>query len=99
MPGEIAKLSQVQSQLAMAIYPKVDKPWAFVIHQCSFPRVWTPEEERLFQAIGSRLADGLTSLSTYRHLRESEERFRLAFENANVGVCLVDLDGNLTVGQ
>ena len=29
-------------------------------------------------------------------LRESEERFRLAFENANTGVCLVDLKGNLT---
>ncbi len=29
-------------------------------------------------------------------LRESEERFRLAFENANTGVCLVDFDGNLT---
>lgn len=26
-------------------------------------------------------------------LRESEERFRLAFENANVGMCLVDTDG------
>ena len=31
-----------------------------------------------------------------RALRESEERFRLAFENANTGVCLVDPDGNLT---
>ena len=29
-------------------------------------------------------------------LRESEERFRLAFENANTGMCLVDLEGNLT---
>jgi PAS domain S-box-containing protein len=29
-------------------------------------------------------------------LQESEERFRLAFENANTGVCLVDLEGNLT---
>lgn len=28
-------------------------------------------------------------------LRESEERFRLAFENANDGVCLVGLDGRL----
>jgi len=28
-------------------------------------------------------------------LRDSEERFRLAFENANTGVCLVDLEGNL----
>ncbi|MGB6279373.1 MAG: PAS domain S-box protein [Syntrophobacteria bacterium] len=29
-------------------------------------------------------------------LRESEERFRLSFEYANVGMCLVDLDGRLT---
>lgn len=28
-------------------------------------------------------------------LRESEERFRLAFENASIGVCLVGLDGRL----
>jgi PAS domain S-box-containing protein len=28
-------------------------------------------------------------------LRESEERFRLAFDNANSGMCLVDLRGNL----
>jgi two-component system cell cycle sensor histidine kinase/response regulator CckA len=95
LPGEIARLSQVQSQLAMAIYPKGDKPWAFVIHQCSYPRVWTSEEERLLQAIGNRLADGLTTLLAHRSLRESEERFRLAFENANSGVCLVDLEGNI----
>jgi two-component system cell cycle sensor histidine kinase/response regulator CckA len=29
-------------------------------------------------------------------LQESEEKFRLTFENANIGVCLVDLEGNLT---
>jgi len=28
-------------------------------------------------------------------LRESEERFRHAFENANIGVCLVSIDGHL----
>jgi PAS domain S-box-containing protein len=31
-----------------------------------------------------------------KELREGEEKFRLAFENANTGVCLVDLEGNLT---
>ena len=31
-----------------------------------------------------------------RALKESEERFRLGFENANVGMCLVDLQGRLT---
>lgn len=29
-------------------------------------------------------------------LKESEERFRLGFENANIGMCLVDLDGHIT---
>jgi PAS domain S-box-containing protein len=29
------------------------------------------------------------------HLQQSEQKFRLAFENANVGMCMVDLDGNL----
>jgi PAS domain S-box-containing protein len=29
-------------------------------------------------------------------LQEIEERFRLAFENANIGMCLVDLQGRLT---
>jgi diguanylate cyclase (GGDEF)-like protein/PAS domain S-box-containing protein len=29
------------------------------------------------------------------HLRQSEERFRLAFENANTGMCLVDPQGRL----
>ena len=29
-------------------------------------------------------------------LIESEEKFRLAFDNANVGMCLVDLNGNFT---
>ncbi len=29
-------------------------------------------------------------------LRESEEKFRLAFDNANTGMCLVDLNGLLT---
>jgi PAS domain S-box-containing protein len=30
-------------------------------------------------------------------LRKSEERFRLSFENANIGMCLVGLDGRLTM--
>ncbi len=29
-------------------------------------------------------------------LLESEERFRLAFDNAHIGMCLMDLDGHLT---
>jgi two-component system cell cycle sensor histidine kinase/response regulator CckA len=45
------------------------------------------------QAVGRDITE---RKRTEEALRESEERFRLAFENANTGVCLVDLEGNLT---
>ena len=44
-----------------------------MVQQCSYARVWTSEDEKLFQEIGRRLSDALTSLLTYRDLRRSEE--------------------------
>jgi signal transduction histidine kinase len=58
--------------IAMAVCPKVDKPYLFGLHQCSYPRVWTPHEERLFHEIGRRLTDGLDMLLMFRNLRESQ---------------------------
>ena len=60
----------VQSQMFMAIYPKVGKPWVFGMHQCSNPRVWTREECRLFQEIGGRLADGLSTQLMFHDLQQ-----------------------------
>jgi PAS domain S-box-containing protein len=67
-----AERFSVKSMIAMAVYPKVDKPYMFGLHQCSHPRVWTPQEERLFHEIGRRLADALDTLLMFRNLRESE---------------------------
>ncbi len=75
----------VKSQVMAALYPKSGKPWVFGLHQCSYPRVWTPEEKRLLQEIGWRLADGLTSLLMLRNLRESEGRLEEAQRIAHVG--------------
>jgi PAS domain S-box-containing protein len=80
-PISTAKQFGVQSQMFVALHPKVGKPWVFGMHQCSYPRIWTAEEKKLFQEIGRRLADVLTSLLTYRELRESEKLYRSLFEN------------------
>ena len=64
----------IRSMLAAAVYPKMDAPYLFGLDQCSHARVWTPAEERLFQAIGRRLADALDRLSMFRDLRESERK-------------------------
>jgi PAS domain S-box-containing protein len=74
VPSAPAELFGVRSMIAMAVYPKMDKPYIFGLHQCSYTRSWTPSEERLFQAIGQRLADALNTLLVFRDLRESERK-------------------------
>ncbi len=76
----------VKSMMIVALYPKSGKPWAFGLHHCSYPRVWTAEEERLFQEIGRRLADGLTSLLSHRGLQESETKYRRMVDTASEGI-------------
>jgi PAS domain S-box-containing protein len=84
----------------MALYPKVDRPYIFGLHQCASPRVWTPQEERLFQEIGRRLADALTGLLMFRSLRESERRLDEAQRIAHVGYWDRDLDtGRITLSD
>jgi PAS domain S-box-containing protein len=85
VPAQLRERFGVQSLLAMAVYPKVDKPYLFGLHQCSYPRVWTPQEERLFQAIGRRLEDALTSLLMFRNLRESEAKLTEAQRLTHTG--------------
>jgi PAS domain S-box-containing protein len=95
LPSAVSRRFGSQSQIAMALYPKADKPWMFVQQQCSRQRVWTAEEERLFEEIGRRLTDSLTSLQTHRDLRESEARMRALFENSMVGILLTAPDGRV----
>jgi len=73
-PSPSAERFSIKSMIAMAVYPKVDKPYMFGLHQCSYPRVWTPHEERLFHEIGRRLADALDTLLMFRNLHESQRK-------------------------
>src|SRR5207247_5900092 len=82
---ETAKRFSIHSIIAMAVYPKGDKPYMLGLHQCSYPRVWTPQEERLFQEIGRRLEDALTSLLIFRNLGESERQLEEAQRLTHVG--------------
>jgi PAS domain S-box-containing protein len=90
-PGSTAKHVHVKSMLAMAIYPKTAKAYLFGLHQAASPRVWTSKEERLFQEIGRRISDALTSLLSYQYLSESEERYRLIAENTADVISIHDL--------
>ncbi|MBN2394126.1 MAG: PAS domain S-box protein, partial [Anaerolineae bacterium] len=81
-----------QSFIGMALYPKVGKPWQFVLNQCSYPRVWSPEETQLFQEIGRRLEDSLGTLLAYQQLQDSEARYRLMAENTADTITIFDFN-------
>ena len=100
VPALIRNEFGVRSALAMAVYPKIDRPYQFTIHQCSQERVWTAEEQRLFQEIGRRLGDGLTTMLMLRDLRRSEVRLQEAQRITHVSYFERDLDtGSYTVSD
>ena len=92
LPPDFSVRFDYQSFIATALYPKTGKPWMFGLHQCSYAREWTPAEARLFEAIGRRLTDGLTSLLVYHDVQTSERRQRFALQLGKIGVFEADLE-------
>src|SRR5215467_5663416 len=95
LPAETAARFSIQSVIGMALDPKGDKPYLFELQQCSYPRIWTAQEERLFQVIGRRLEDALTSVLMFRNLGESERKLEEAQHLTHVGYWERDLDTDL----
>jgi len=94
LSAKMAKRLGIQSRIVMALYPKGDQPYMFGLSQCSYPRAWTPQEERLFQEIGRRLEDALTSLLIFRNLGASERSLEEAQRISHVGYWERDLATN-----
>ncbi len=86
LPGDVSNQFGFKSFIATAIYPKVDNPWQFGMHQCAYVREWTIQEEWLFQEIGRRLAGAITSYISQKKLLESEMGYRMVFENSPVSL-------------
>jgi len=83
----------IQSRLCTAIYPKTGEVYMFGLHQCSHERIWTEDEKTMFEAIGRRLADGLTSLIAFRDLSDREGRLRTLVQTIPDLVWLKDVNG------
>lgn len=83
----------IRSYMATALQPASDKPWLVGLHQCSHSRNWTGDEQLMFKEISTRLSYALDRFLVARHLQESEERFRHAFEFAGVGMGILATDG------
>jgi len=71
-----AKDYSIKSSINAALSPRIGKSWMWGLSQCSHPRIWNEEDRRLFQEIGTRIADSLSGLLLIRDLREREEELR-----------------------
>ena len=87
---------KVISMLAMPVFPKTGKPWMFGIQQCSYQRIWSPEEKEIFEQIGMRVSDALSILLSFRNLHQSERKFRQIIETSNEGIMILDVEGRIT---
>jgi PAS domain S-box-containing protein len=85
VPHDVQSGFSVQSQIVKSIPMKIGSAWMFGLHQCAYPRVWTDQEKSLFNEIGRRIADGLSSLIFLRDLKESESRLIEAQKIAHIG--------------
>ncbi|MCF8143069.1 MAG: PAS domain S-box protein [Deltaproteobacteria bacterium] len=90
LPAAVSERFGFKCFMSMAIYPRIGSPWQFGIHQCSYARIWTAEDERLFKEIGRRLADGLASLLTFRDLRCAKELWERTFDAVPELVAVID---------
>jgi PAS domain S-box-containing protein len=76
----------IQSQLNIALHPRSGKAWLLGLHQCAFPRIWSPGERQLFRDIARRLTDALSHLLLYHDLEQSEARYRALFQSSMDGI-------------
>src|ERR1700722_7992736 len=93
----LAKRFGARSQMCLAIHPKIDRPYTFGLDHCQSPRIWTRQEQELFEAAGRRLATLLTSLLLSRDLQESKARLEEAQRVAHVGYWDWNLETNVVV--
>ncbi|MGA2151920.1 MAG: PAS domain S-box protein [Geobacteraceae bacterium] len=92
LPEDVSEQFGFKSFMSVALHPKMGKPWQFGMHQCSYPREWTPDEERLLLEIGRRLADALTTFISHHDLLESEAKYRRIVNTANEGIWMLGED-------
>ncbi len=82
----------VKSQICYAIYPKIGDPWLLGLHHCQQTHRFHSQEIKLFEEIGLRIADSLSTLISLQNLQVSEARFRTLVEHAPEAIIVFNQD-------
>jgi len=80
--SEITGEYSILSLMVIALNRDSREPWLLGLHQCDRERIWSTEEQRLFQDIAKRVEDALNQMLLYRELATSEQHLREAIKQA-----------------
>jgi PAS domain S-box-containing protein len=97
LPADVSQQFGIKCFVSMALHPRKGPAWQFGLHQFGDARAWTKAEERLFQEIGRRLTDGLSTLLAQRDLRRSMAKLEEAQHLAHIGNWELDLTHNVLI--
>ena len=86
------KAFNIKTLMAMVLNHQTNEPWLLGLHYCEDVHFISDEEYRLFEEIGHRITNSLTSHITLNHLTESEERFRTLVEHAPEAIFVLDAE-------
>lgn len=89
-----SELFNIKAQIFMSVFPKKGSAWLLGIHHCDGDHIFSQEEIDIFNGIGHRVGEAITSFLAMQDLKESEERFRTLVENAPEAIVVYDFDAN-----
>ena len=92
---EAASIFSIKAALSIAIRPRQGKPWMLGLHQCSYNRIWTKDEQDLFRQIAKRLSFSVSSFLLLKELHDSETKYRLLTETARDIIVSYNVNGTI----
>ncbi len=85
----------IKTQITMALFTRVGKPWMIGLHYCADHHRFSDREIELFSVIGRRIAESLSTSLAIIDLYNNEERYRLLIETMAQGVICQNKKGEI----
>ena len=85
----------VRSELVQILRPAGDSAWAFGLHQCSGPRIWTVEEIDLFDEIGRYVTIALNNTLIHDRAVREIAKINAILDQIPESAAIYDANGRL----
>ncbi|MGQ1908978.1 PAS domain S-box protein [Marinifilum sp. RC60d5] len=89
-----ADSSTAHSELIVPMHKIGANPYLLGIHQCSYDRKWSELEQKLFLEISRRLSYAIVRMFNNYTVQQSEEKYKILYDNAPLGYHSLDKNGN-----